>query len=239
MKHFEENLSHEWRCFWKNWPYSQEFVHGRFTSLEDKIKMVKRWQGVNPKDIDDALAVAVKDGTISGYESEVARNPFLDIVVVIYLESVQSTFWYAVTGLGDYIRRDVEDIKLIEGTELFIPNQIRIEVVDFGALVFHKNDHITHVQKQYASQLAHFAVLYNARQSPKWIEQTRYGDDDTLPYFATATSLLLRKRGKNEWNSTPQIECRHLGRAEVMCTNIGNVGAGNRVAMPIYRRYNR
>ena len=33
-------------------------IHGRFTPLRDKMELVKAWPGINPQDVDAALARA-------------------------------------------------------------------------------------------------------------------------------------------------------------------------------------
>ncbi len=92
----QEEQSSGWKWLWEEWPYSQDFVHGMFTRLEDKARMVKQWPGIKPDDVDTAIAYAASTGIIAMYDMETKRNPFLDLVITVYLGSIQETFTYAV-----------------------------------------------------------------------------------------------------------------------------------------------
>ncbi len=193
-----------------------KLVHGRFTPLADKIAMVKTWPGINPADVDAAFATAMENGTIAGYEAEVGKNPFLDIVVTVYRESIPATVVYARERMrevwGDKYSeweaayaQDVDDdrVKAIPGAKQFTPNRIVIEVVDFGANWNLKDGVVLEeVQKSQAAQLASFAVIYNAVQSPKWLWQM---DGKKVPY-ALVAALLLNVPNHRRDRETEEME---------------------------------
>lgn len=194
-----------------------KLIHGRFTPLADKIAMVKTWPDINPADVDVALATAMENGTIAGYEAEVGKNPFLDIVVTVYRASIPATVVYARERMREAwgekyseweeaYAENVDDdrVKAIEGAKTFTPNRIVIEVVDFGANWDRQNGIVLEtVQKAQAPKLADFAVIYNAVQSPKWVEQM---DGEKVPY-ALVAALLLNVPGDASWRYSPRVWC--------------------------------
>lgn len=190
-------------------------IHGRFAPLQDKIAQVKSWPGINPADVDAAVALATENGTIAGYEAESGKNPLLDIVITVYRESVPATLLYARDRMkeshGDRYYQwdaayaegvDEKRVKLLEGSKSFTPNRIVVEVVDLGANWNRKDGVIGRdVQKAQASQLASFAVLYAASQSPEWVRQM---DGEKVPY-ALAAALLLSVPDYDEWADMPSV----------------------------------
>lgn len=180
-------------------------VHSRFAPLANKIAQVKSWPGINPADVDAAVALATANGTIAGYEAEVDKSPFLDVVVTVYRESVPATLLYARDRMrevyGDHYYQwdaayaegvDKKRVKLLKGSKPFTPNRIVVEVVDLGANWNRKDGVIGRdVQRAQAAQLAGFAVLYAVSQSPEWIRQM---DGEKVPY-AIAAALLLSVPG--------------------------------------------
>jgi len=221
-------------------------VHGRFTPLADKLAMVKTWLGINPEDVDAAFATATENGTIAGYESEVAGNPLLDIVVTVYRESIPATLIYVRERMREAwgekyseweaaYAQGVDDdrVKAIPGAKQFVPNRIVIEVVDLGAN-WNRKDGIVleEVQKAQAPKLADFAVIYDAIQSPKWVEQM---DGDNVPY-ALVPALLLNVPGYGSWRDSPFV-WRYGGRAELGGLHVEGRFDGD--AMPVLREYKR
>lgn len=190
-------------------------IHDRFTPLADKVAMVKSWPGITSEEVDAALLTAQENGTIAGYEAEVGKNPFLDIVITVYRESLPATLIYARERMkeawGDKYSEweaayaqgvDDDRVKAIPGAKQFTPNRIVIEVVDLGAN-WNRKDGIVleEVQKAQAPKLADFAVIYDAIQSPKWVEQM---DGDNVPY-ALVAALLLNVPGFDSWRCSPSV----------------------------------
>jgi hypothetical protein len=195
-----------------------KLIHGRFTPLRDKLELVKSWPGINSEDVDVAFKAAMNNGTIVGYEREVGENPFLDIVVTVYRESIPATLMYACERMQEAwgeryyewteaYAQGVDDdrVKAIPGAKPFTPNRIVVEVVDFGANWNRHNGLILEdVQKARTHKLADFAVIYNAVQSPKWLEQM---DGEEVPY-ALMAALLLNVPGRDSWRISPELWCR-------------------------------
>ena len=221
-------------------------LHGRFAPLQDKIAQVKSWPGINPADVDAAVALAMENGTIAGYEAESGKNPLLGIVITVYRESVPATLLYARDRMreshGDrYYQRNAayaegvneKRVKLLEGSKPFTPNRIVVEVVDLGANWNRKDGVIgRNVQKAQASQLASFAVLYAASQSPEWVRQM---DGEKVPY-ALAAALLLNVPGCDGWACMPSV---WRNGAEVRLDGSHVDGRFHYVAFPVLREYKR
>ena len=197
-------------------------VHGRFTKLADKIAMVKSWPGVKPADVDAAFEAAKADGTIAGFEAESPRNHLLDIVIVVYLATLWETLLYARERMRETWGEDkyneweavyaqgVDEnrIKAIVGAKPFVPNRIVIEVVDFGANWNPKDGTVlAEVQKTQADQLADFAGIYNASESPKWVEQM---DGKKVPY-SIAAALLFNIPDFSGWFDSPGVWLNEVG----------------------------
>lgn len=209
--------------------------------------MVKAWPNINPEDVDAAFATATENGTITGYESEVAGNPFLDIVVTVYRESIPATLIYARERMKEawgeekyseweaaYAQGiDDDRVKAIPGAKQFTPNRIVIEVVDLGAN-WNRKDGIVleEVQKAQAPKLADFAVIYDAIQSPKWVEQM---DGDNVPY-ALVAALLLNVPGSGSWRYSPRV-WRGGDKAKLSGYRVGSRFYGS--AVPVLREYKR
>lgn len=208
-------------------------VHGRFAPLADKIAQVKFWPGINPAAVDAAVALAKENGTIAGYEAEVAGNPLLDIVITVYRESVPATLLYARDRMKDvYCDRyfqwnaaytdnvDERRVKLIDGAKPFNPNKIVVEVVDLGANWNREGGvNVLGVQQAQAARLAGFTVLYAASQSPEWVRQM---DGENVPYpLAAALRLnvpeydghaympVVCRRGVNTYLGGDRVDSRH------------------------------
>lgn len=226
-------------------PSACRLVHSRFTPLADKLAMVKTWPGINPDAVDGAFATAQENGTIAGYNVEVDKNPLLDNVIVVYRESLPATLIYACERMkeawGDeycewaeaYAQNvDENRVQAIPNAKPFIPNQIVIEVVDFGANWDRKSGTVVEtVQKAQAGQLADFAVIYNAIQSPKWVEQM---DGVNVPY-AFVAALLLSVPAYDSWRYSPHV-WRGGGKALLHGSHVESHFS---YAMPVFRRYGR
>lgn len=224
---------------------ASELIHGRFTPFADKIRMVKAWPGINPADVEAAIETAMENGTIAGYEAEVDKNPFLDIVITVYRESIPATIIYALQLMkgvwGDRYDEwdtayaqgvDGERVKAIPGKQ-FIPNRIVVEVVDLGANWNRKDGVVLEeVQKAQASELADFAVVYSAAQSPKWVEQM---DGNDVPY-ALVPALLLNVPRFDLWSFTPCVW--RNGVFAYMCGHLVESTFYDR-SMPILKKYDR
>ncbi len=156
---------------------------GRFNSLADKIARVKSWPGIDSADVDTAVRRAHEDGVIAGFEAERLSNPLLDLVIVVSRDSISSTLLYGRARFmeafeGDYAEWegayahgvDEGRVDSISGAGEFQPNTIKLQVVDFGANwdPIHGNV-LRDVQKVQVGELARFAALFNASQSPTWI----------------------------------------------------------------------
>ncbi|MFZ2682201.1 MAG: hypothetical protein WAZ14_03860 [Patescibacteria group bacterium] len=222
---------------------NSELIHDLFTPLTDKLAMVRNWPGINPKEVDEALKTAVYNGTIIGYEAEVPKNRHLDIVITPYRESVAATacylrdrmeevhgdrYWQWPEAYNENI--DENRIKLIDGAAPFTPNRIVIEVVDFGTNWDRQIGLIAQeVQKVQADTLAGFAVIANASQSPRWVEQM---DGHTVPY-ALAALLLLNVPRCGSWSFMPKV-CDGGGKAELDGYHVEDRCCH---ALPVLRKY--
>lgn len=221
-------------------------IHGHFAPLARKIAQVKSWLGINPADVDAAVALAKENGTIAGYEAEVADNPLLDIVITVYRESVPETLVYARGRMrevhGDSYYQwddayaegvDEKRVKLLEGAKPFTPNRIVVEVVDLGANWNRKDGVVGRdIQKAQATQLAGFAVLYAASQSPGWVRQM---DGEKVPH-ALAAGLLLNVHDYDEWAYMPTVWLNG-GNAELGGDRVGSRFLSD--ALPVLRQYQR
>ena len=178
----------------------------RFTPLADKIALVKSWPGINPNEVDAAVALAHEDGTIAGFETESPDNPLLDLVIVIYRNDVPATLRYGRARMrevwndhyiewADAYEQGVDDkrVELIPGASAFKPNTIVVQAVDFGAN-WHPDDgcpFLEDIQMSQAGRLADFATLFNASQSPNWVEQM---DGVSVPFTILAALLINAPR---------------------------------------------
>ena len=219
-------------------------IHGRFTPLADKLEVVKTWPDINPADVDTAFALATENGTIAGYNAEVGKNVHLDAVVTCYRESLPATLLYGRDRMKDtwgdkysewteaYAQGvDEKRVQAIPGAKPFVPNRVVIEVVDFGAN-WNKRDgtKLKDVQKAQAGQLADFAVLFNASQSPEWVQQM---DGTNVPH-AIMAALLLSVPEYGAQSHSPFV-WRNGGRAKLSGSHVGfRFSEG---AMPVFREY--
>jgi hypothetical protein len=187
-----------------------------FTSLADKITLVKTWPGIDPVAVDAALAQATADGTIACYEVESAHNELLDIVVTVNRESVPATLQYVRDRLreahigrygefADAYEGDLDEsrISLIEGATPFRPNQINIEIVDFGRTNLEGLDEVVirRQQQSRAKHLAGFAAFYAACQNTEWYRLLSNGQ---IPSVCVA-GLRLRIPGCEELEFAPSF----------------------------------
>lgn len=222
-------------------------IHGKFTPLVDKLAMVKRWPGVNPDDVDAALALATKNGTIAGYDAEVADNRHLDAGVTVYRESIHATLVYLRERMretwgeseysewADAYANNVDDdrVQAIPGAKLFVPNRVVIEVVDFGANWDKRNGlKLKDVQAAQPGMLADFAVMANACQSKEWVRQM---DGKNVPY-AIMAALLLNVPLYGAWSRSPGV-WRHDGMAGLHGRHVDYTFRGH--AVPVLREYRR
>lgn len=221
-------------------------VHGRFMTLAGKVAMVKRWPGIDPEDVDVALAAAIEDGTIAGYKREVEKNPLLDIVVTVYRATLAETVSYARERMRDawennrcmpeeYVPRSLADydVKTIDGAKPFTPNRIVIEVVDFGANWGRKRSRVLEdVRKSQAPKLADFALLYNTVQSPEWVKQMNGVD---VPYVVVAPLLIHVPFTQRSVSPLIFLSCRNAR------THHGYdfEDVTRQVAIPVLRRYGK
>ncbi|HAU66583.1 MAG: hypothetical protein A2017_05390 [Lentisphaerae bacterium GWF2_44_16] len=207
-------------------------IHGRFTPLADKVAMVKSWPGINPDDVDAAVALVRENGTIAGFEVESPNNPLLDLVIVVYRESIPATLLYGrdrfmETFEGHYAEWaeayasgvDDERVELIPGARKFRPNTIQVQAVDFGANWDPQRGNVlSEVQKTQGGKLADFAGLFNASQSPKWVEQM---DEVNVPETILA-ALLLSVPHCGVRSYSPDIWRHSGGEAELGGYHIGS-----------------
>jgi hypothetical protein len=219
-------------------------IHGRFTPLADKIAMVKSWPDINPADVDAAVALARENGTIAGFKAESPDNPLLDLVIVVYRESLPATLLYGralmmETFEGRYAEWeeayaggvDHERVELIPGACEFRPNTIEVQAVDFGANWDRQHGNVlSDVQKAQAGALADFAGLFNASQSPKWVEQM---DGKTVPYTILA-ALLLSVPGYGVRSYSPSVWHRG-GKAKLFGIHVDS--RFREVSMAVIRKY--
>ncbi|NQV12312.1 hypothetical protein HQ524_03030 [Candidatus Uhrbacteria bacterium] len=219
-------------------------VHGRFTPFADKIAMVKAWNGVDPKDVTAAVELADRNGTIAGFKAESPDNPLLDLVIVPCRENVPTTLLYgrkhmkeAFDGRFDewevaYAQGvDENRVKLIPGAREFRPNTIVVQAVDFGANWDLENGNVLHdVQEAQAGKLADFAGLFNASQSPKWVEQM---DGTNVPY-AILAALLLSVPDYDSWAYSPDV-WHDAGGAKLHGDHVGSRFHGH--SMAVVREY--
>lgn len=95
---------------------------------------------------------------------------------------------------------DANRVRAIEGAKAFTPNCVVVEVVDLGANCDRNHGLVLEeVQKAKAAELADFAVLYAAIQSPEWVKQI---DSNIVPIVLVA-ALLLNVPGGDGWNVSP------------------------------------
>ncbi len=221
---------------------TSELVHGLWTPLANKVAMVKTWPGINPDDVDVAVATAMSDGTMAGYEAEVGNNTRLDAVVTIYRESLSATRVYACMCMCEawgkaYSHAPVFDrsdaVKRITEGRPFLPNRIVIEVVDFGANSKQQNnDSISCVQRAQAPHLADFALIYNAAQSPQW---GLWLAEKQAPYPVLG-GLLANESHQKPWSHSP---CLIFDKNLAGLSIIGTELSSNRHAMPVIRQYSK
>jgi len=219
-------------------------IHGRFTPLADKLEVVKTWPDINPADVDTPFALATENGTIAGYNAEVGKNVHLDAVVTCYRESLPATLLYGRDRMKDtwgdkysewteaYAQGvDEKRVQAIPGAKPFVPNRVVIEVVDFGAN-WNKRDgtKLKDVQKAQAGQLADFAVLFNASQSPEWVQQM---DGTNVPH-AIMAALLLSVPRCGKWPYSPCV-WRDRDGADLSGFHVDRTFGGS--AMPLFREY--
>ena len=219
-------------------------IHVRFPPLADKLEVVKTWPDINPADVDTAFALATENGTIAGYNAEVGKNVHLDAVVTCYRESLPATLLYGRDRMKDtwgdkysewteaYAQGvDEKRVQAIPGAKPFVPNRVVIEVVDFGAN-WNKRDgtKLKDVQKAQAGQLADFAVLFNASQSPEWVQQM---DGTNVPH-AIMAALLLSVPEYDAQSYSPHVWHDGDG-ARLDGDRVGDRFSGG--AMPVFREY--
>ena len=223
---------------------SFRFIHGWFAPLTDKAIMVKSWPGINPKGVDAAIALAHENGTIAGFEAESPENDKLDLVIVPYRESLAATFLYGrarmmETWSGRYVEwenayaQGVDDkrVELIPGARPFVPNTIVVQAVDFGANWDPKRGNVLRdVQANQAGQLADFAGLFNASQSPEWVKQM---NGTSMPY-AILAALLLNVPRYDKRSSSPSI--RRIGGSANLHSDRVFVRFGQ-LSMAVVRKY--
>ncbi len=188
-------------------------IHGKYNTLADKIAIAKSYPGVNPEEVDVAVALAHKSGLIAGYEKESPKNEGLEIVISVFKEDVPATLKFVRerikdTFVGTYQEWaaayangvDENRVKMLE-EESFVPNSIKVEVLDLHANFNPKGVILGEVQKTQAGKLAGFAVLYAACQSPEWVKQM---DGVKTPY-AIAAAILLNVSGYGLWAYSPLV----------------------------------
>lgn len=201
---------------------------GNFASLEEKLKQVRSWPGVSQDALDAACVAADYDGTMLGYGRHESRDPHLDIVVTVHRETLLATMLYlreriqevfGTAAEGRYGEWELmyqhltqeDQVQLIPGAQPFIPNSVKIEVVDFGANQDYWGEgFVTQtLQDKYPEQAAGFSVLCNAAQNPYWVRRM---DGRYRPYAMAGGIHLFRTTMPN----TPFSPCirgmGHMGR---------------------------
>lgn len=197
-----------------------------FTPLMQKIERVKQWPGVDPQDVDQAYWRAIKNGTIDYYTEESFKNHFIDAVVTVHGKSIADTIFYARRRMREtwgtkynewkvaYSRRGAyrKRVRLIDGAPPFMPNRIAIEIVDFSA---NWDDAqglaLCDVQKVYAQRLAGFAPLFNASQSPLWVELM---NKTQVPYVVASALVYDIPTTYGVWSFSPSVHYKD-GRVQL------------------------
>ncbi|MFH1253601.1 MAG: hypothetical protein V1664_04720 [Candidatus Uhrbacteria bacterium] len=199
-------------------------IHGIWSPLDDVVAMAREYEGVTGDMIDIMLAKARDRGLFELFEAELPKSRLLAPVIVSNRESVPATLlfgralmrtahsekyseWDAAYANGV----DDKRIKLIEGARTFVPNELALHIVDFGANWNRRDGTVlAEVQQKQIGHLADFEPLFAASQHPEWVRQM---DGEKIPY-AIMAALLLSVPDYDEWSLSPGV-WRGGGRAEL------------------------
>lgn len=219
-------------------------VHGIWTRIKDIVEIAREYDGVTGEQIDAMWKTAGDCGLIEGFEHESDSRPLLAPVIVRNRESVPATFLYGrelmqkawdgkYTEWGDAYVQGVDDdrIKLIPGARTFVPNELVLHIVDFGAN-WNRRDGVVmeEVQRTQAGELAVFDALFAASQHPEWVTQM---DGKNIPY-AIMAALLLGVSGRGSWRFSPHV---WHGGDETGLSGLLIEGRFGSSAMPVLREY--
>lgn len=219
-------------------------IHGIWTPMSDVVEIAREYEGVTGDQIDAMLKTARDNGLIEGFERESDSRPLLAPVIVRNRESVPATFLYGrelmqkawdgkYTEWGEAYAQGVDDdrVKLIPGARAFVPDELVLHIVDFGANWNRRDGLILEdIQKAQAGQLAAFEALFAASQHSEWLRQM---DGKEVPY-ALMAALLLNVPGYDAWRCSPNVW--HNGvKAELYGNHVEDRFNGH--AMPVLREY--
>jgi len=219
-------------------------VHGIWTPLNDIVEIAREYEGVTGEQIDAMLRTAADNGLIEGFERESDSRPLLAPVIVRNRESIPTTFLYGrelmqkawdgkYSEWGEAYAQDVDDnrVKLIPGARAFVPDELVLHIVDFGAN-WNRRDGVVmeEVQRTQAGKLAVFDALFAASQHPEWMRQM---DGEKIPY-ALMAALLLNVPGGDSWRISPYV-WRYGVKAELFGSLVES--RFSRHTMPVLREY--
>lgn len=191
-------------------------VHGRFHSLAEKIKMVKAWPGISDRfteaDFVRAVQEAQDSGLLGRFVAASSKNPFLNVVVSVYLGSVVETFLYGRDRLRDafgekfvqwndaYETPDLDKkLVLLDGIKP-MTNCLKVEVVDLEANFNCKDGFIPKDIR--CAQSAHAQALYAGVQDTDWVRQMN--PDQGVPY-ALMGGYVLTVPGDGDGTRLPAL----------------------------------
>jgi len=190
--------------------------HGRFHSLDEKIKIVKGWPGISDRfseaDFTRAVKKARGSGLLGHFEAASPENPFLNVVVSVYLGSVVETFLYGRDRLRDALGKKFMqwedayempnlDARLVLLDGIINPtNCLRVEVLDLGANFNRKDGFIPNDIR--SAKSAHAQVLYAGAEDHDWICQMH--PDYGVPY-ALMGGYVLTEPGEDKGTFMPHL----------------------------------
>lgn len=181
-------------------------INDIWTPLSDVVEIARGYDDVTGGQIDGMLKTARENNLIEGFQSESASRVSIAPVIVRNYETVPDTFLYgrklmrrrwghSYDELKPAYAKDVDDnrIKLIPGTRPFVPDELTLRIVDFGAnwnRLLIRSGHslrMEEIQKTQAGQLAVFEALFAVSQHPEWMQKM---DPKKIPFVVMAALLL-------------------------------------------------
>lgn len=191
-------------------------IHTRFHSLDEKVEIVKGWPGMSDRftqaDFDRAVEEARDTVLLGRFEAASPKNPFLNVVVSVYLGSVVETFLYGRDRLRDafgdkfvqwkeaYETPDLDKrLVLLDGIRP-VTNCLKVEVIDLGANWNRKDGFIPKDIRNAKS--AHAQVLYAGAQDTDWVRQMN--PDQGVPY-ALMGGYVLTVPGHDDGSCLPRL----------------------------------
>lgn len=209
-----------WEAMWEVARQHDVFrlIHSMWTPLDDLIENVRGYDGVNGAKIDAALKTARENGTMKAIEALRAEKPedfLVAPVITVNRPTIHETLLFgrfcAQQGWGDKytewmeayaIGVDEKRVELILGVRPFVPDELAIRIVDFGANWDPKNGNVLkEIQQAQAARLAGFEVIFAMSQHPEWVRRM---DGKTVPY-ALAASLLLSVPYRGARSHSPYV----------------------------------